>query len=117
MYKAHCCSLPFLHFDIIWLFSLLLILTGYDMIRVYTTNPADAEKNEVRIMSLNEIMEAVAEQNGTTVEVVRREMELAISSARETPGFKAIFGDEIPSIEEFILVGAVTMQILQPNAS
>ena len=68
-------------------------------------------------MSMDEIMETVAEQNGTTVEAVRREMELAISSARDTPGFKAIFGDEVPSIEEFILVGAVTMQILQPNAS
>ena len=55
-------------------------------------------------MNMNEILEAVAEQNGTTVEEVRREMELAILSAKDEPGFKAIFGDEVPSIEEFILV-------------
>ena len=66
-------------------------------------------------MSMDEIMETVAEQNGTTVEAVRREMELAIRSAKDTPGFKVIFGDEVPSVEEFILFGAATVQMLQPN--
>ena len=66
---------------------------------------------------MNEILEAVAEQNGTTVEEVRREMELAILSAKDKPGFKAIFGDEVPSIEEFILVNTAAVQILQPIAS
>ena len=66
---------------------------------------------------MNEILEAVAEQNGTTVEEVRREMELAIRLAKDEPGFKAIFGDEVPSIEEFILVSTATVQILQPIAS
>ena len=60
---------------------------------------------------MNEIMEAVAEQNGTTVEEVRREMELAILSAKDKPCFKAIFGDEVPSIEEFILVSTAAVQI------
>ena len=68
-------------------------------------------------MNMNEILEAVAEQNGTTVEEVRREMELAILSAKDEPGFKAIFGDEVPSIEEFILVSTAAVQILQPIAS
>ncbi len=66
---------------------------------------------------MNEILEAVAEQNGTTVEEVRREMELAIRLAKDGPGFKAIFGDEVPSIEEFILVSTAAVQILQPIAS
>ena len=67
---------------------------------------------------MNEILEDVAEQNGTTVEEVRREMERAIRSAKEEPGFKAIFGDEVPSIEEFILViSTAAVQILQPIAS
>lgn len=68
-------------------------------------------------MNMDEIMEAVAEQNGTTVEEVRREMELALLSAKDEPGFKANFGDEIPSIEEFILVGTAAVQILHPIAS
>ena len=68
-------------------------------------------------MNMNEILEAVAEQNGTTVEEVRREMELAILSAKDEPGFKAIFGDEVPGIEEFILVSTAAVQILQPIAS
>ena len=66
---------------------------------------------------MNEILEAVAEQNGTTVEEVRREMELAIRLAKDEPGFKAIFGDEVPGIEEFILVSTAAVQILQPIAS
>ena len=68
-------------------------------------------------MSMEEIMETVAEQNGTTVEAVRREMKLAIRSAKDTPGFKAIFGDEVPSVEGFILFGVAAVQMLQPNAS
>lgn len=68
-------------------------------------------------MNMDEIMEAVAEQNGTMVEEVRREMELALLSAKDEPGFKAIFGDEIPSIEEFILVSTAAVQILHPIAS
>ena len=68
-------------------------------------------------MKMDEIMEAVAEQNGTTVEAVRREMELAILSAKDEHGFKAIFGDEVPSIEEFILVSTAAVQILQPISS
>ena len=68
-------------------------------------------------MNMNEILEAVAEQYGTTVEEVRREMELAILSAKNKPGFKAIFGDEVPSIEEFILISTAAVQILQPIAS
>ena len=67
-------------------------------------------------MNMNEILEAVAEQNGTTVEEVRREMELAILSAKDEPGFKSIFGDEVPSIEEFILVSIAAVQILHPIA-
>ena len=34
-------------------------------------------------MNINEILEAVAEQNGTTVKEVRHEMELAIYSAKD----------------------------------
>ena len=66
---------------------------------------------------MNEILEAVAEQNGTTVEEVRREMGRAIRSAKDEPGFKAIFGDEVPSIEEFRLVSTAAVQILHPIAS
>ena len=68
-------------------------------------------------MNMNEILEAAAEQYGTTVEEVRREMELAILSAKDEADFKAIFGDEVPSIEEFILVSTAAVQILQPIAS
>ena len=68
-------------------------------------------------MNMNEILEAVAEQNGTTVEEVRREMELAILSAKDTPGFKAIFGDEVPSIEEFILYCTAALHATQSYAN
>ena len=54
-------------------------------------------------MDINEILEAVAKQNHITVEEVRHEMKLAILSAKDNPNFKAIFGDSIPSVEEFIL--------------
>ena len=66
-------------------------------------------------MNMNEILEIIAEQNDTTIEDVRHEMELAISSAKDTPGFKAIFGDEVPSIEEFILFGVTGLHLLLPN--
>ena len=49
-------------------------------------------------MNINEILEAVAKQNSTTVKEVRHKMELAIYSAKDNQNFKAIFGDRIPSI-------------------
>ena len=70
---------------------------------------------EKRNMNMNEILKVIAEQNDTTIEDVRREMELAISSAKDTPGFKAIFGDEVPSIEEFIIFGVASLHLLHLN--
>ena len=68
-------------------------------------------------MNINEILEAVAEQNGTTVKEVRHEMELAIYSAKDNPNFKAIFGDRIPSVEEFILYCSAALHTTQSYAN
>ena len=68
-------------------------------------------------MNIKGILEAVAKQNHTTVKEVRHEMELAIYSAKDNPIFKAIFGDSIPSIEEFILYCSAVLHTTQSYAN
>lgn len=53
-------------------------------------------------MKINEIIEGIAKENNVTVDEVRYEMKIAINAAKDTPYFKAIFGDIVPTIEEFI---------------
>ncbi len=68
-------------------------------------------------MNIMGILKAVAKQNHTTVEEVRHEMELAIYSAKDNPNFKAIFGDSIPSVEEFILYCTAALHATQSYAN
>ena len=56
-------------------------------------------------MNLNTILQTVAKQNRTSVEEVRKEMEKAILDAKDTPNFKKAFGNNIPTLEEFIEKG------------
>ena len=56
-------------------------------------------------MNLNTILKAVAKQNKTSVKEVRREMEKAILDAKDTPNFKRAFGNNTPTLEEFIEKG------------
>lgn len=55
-----------------------------------------------------DVIEMVAKQHGVSKAEVRREMELAIESARENPDpdaqayFTELFGDRTPTPEEFI---------------
>ena len=56
-------------------------------------------------MNLNTILKTVAKQNRTSVEEVRKEMEKAILEAKDTPNFKKAFGNNIPTLEEFIEKG------------
>ena len=56
-------------------------------------------------MNLNTILKAVAKQNKTSVKEVRREREKAILDAKDTPNFKRTFGNNTPTLEEFIEKG------------
>ena len=57
-------------------------------------------------MNIKRILQAVAAENNVSVEEAKSEMEKAILSAKDTPYFKEVFGDRIPSLEEFIAVSA-----------
>lgn len=56
-------------------------------------------------MNIDAILQIVAAHNKTTVSEVRREMEKAIIDAKDTPNFKSVFGNNIPTLEEFIEKG------------
>ena len=57
-------------------------------------------------MNIKRILQAVATENNVSVEKAKSEMEKAILSAKDTPYFKEVFGERIPSLEEFIAVSA-----------
>ena len=56
-------------------------------------------------MNIETMLQIVAEQNHTTVEEVRKEMEKAIIDAKDTPNFKKTFDNKMPTLEEFIEKG------------
>ena len=56
-------------------------------------------------MNLNTILKTVAKRNRTSVKEVRKEIEKAILEAKDTPNFKKAFGNNIPTLEEFIEKG------------
>ena len=56
-------------------------------------------------MNLIVILKTVAKQNKTSVEKVRKEMEKAILDATHTPDFKKAFGNNTPTLEEFLEKG------------
>ena len=56
-------------------------------------------------MNLNTILKTVAKRNRTSVKEVRKEIEKAILEAKDTPNFKKTFGNNIPTLEEFIEKG------------
>ena len=56
-------------------------------------------------MNIETMLQIVAEQNHTTVEEVRKEMEKAIIDAKDTPNFKKAFDNKMPTLEEFIEKG------------
>lgn len=62
----------------------------------------------LRKKNMKNIIEMVAQQKGVSVEEVRQEMKLAIEEARNNPdlekqaNFKKLFGNNIPTPEEFI---------------
>lgn len=66
--------------------------------------------NEMEQKRIQRIIEQVATKEGLSVEVVRKEMKIAINEAfnnRREPGnedFINLFGDRCPTIEEFIFV-------------
>ena len=68
--------------------------------------------NDIEQMKARKIIERVAAQYGTSVRTVRREMQIAIDYAfirRHMSGndaFVSVFGDECPSVEEFIIKAA-----------
>ena len=53
-------------------------------------------------MNIEAILQTVAKKNHTTVKKVRNEMEKAILDAKDTPNFKKTFGNNLPTLEEFI---------------
>ena len=55
----------------------------------------------------------LAKQNNTTPEQIRADMEEAIASAKDNENFKAMFGDCIPSVDEFI--EAVVLMLKLPD--
>lgn len=61
-------------------------------------------------MEIDKIIEGIAMENNITFDEVRNEMELAIYAAKDTPYFKSIFGNKVPSIEEFIEYSVTTLQ-------
>lgn len=68
-------------------------------------------------MKIDEIIEGIAKENSITVDEVRQEMELAINAAKDTPNFKAIFGDRVPTIEEFIEYSVATLQLMNSRTN
>lgn len=56
-------------------------------------------------MNIEAILQTVAKKNHTTVKKVRNEMEKAILDAKDTPNFKKTFGNNLPTLEEFIEKG------------
>ena len=56
-------------------------------------------------MNIETMLQIVAEQNHTTVEEVRKEMEKAIIDAKDTTNFKKTFDNKMPTLEEFIEKG------------
>ena len=61
-------------------------------------------------MNIDAILQIVAAQNKATVSEVRSEMERAIIDAKGTPDFKKVFGNNIPTLEEFIEKGIDMLQ-------
>ena len=57
-------------------------------------------------MEFETIIRQIAQKNGTTPEAVKEEMQTAINAAKDTPGFRQLFGDTVPTVEEFILTTA-----------
>ena len=55
----------------------------------------------------------LAQKNNTTPEQIRADMEEAIASAKDNDTFKAMFGDRVPSVEEFI--EAVVLMLKLPD--
>ena len=56
-------------------------------------------------MNIETMLQIVAEQNHTTVEEVRKEMEKAIIDAKDTQNLKKTFDNKMPTLEEFIEKG------------
>lgn len=56
-------------------------------------------------MNIEAILQTVAKKSHTTVKKVRKEMEKAILDAKDTPNFKKTFGNNLPTLEEFIEKG------------
>ncbi len=59
---------------------------------------------------MESILAQIAKNHNTTTEEVRAEMESAIASAKGNENFRAMFGDRIPSIEEFISAMVLLLQ-------
>ena len=57
-------------------------------------------------MEFETIIRQIAQENGTTPEAVKEEMQTAINAAKDTPGFRQLFGNAVPTVEEFVLTTA-----------
>ena len=66
------------------------------------------------MMDIDAALRFLAEKNNLSVDEMRAEMEKAISAAKDNDNFKALFGDRIPSPEEFIQ--AVAMMLKTPDS-
>lgn len=53
-------------------------------------------------MRAKKAIEQVSKDHGLTVEEVKEEMNEAIRAAKDNPKFKEVFGDKVPTPEEFI---------------
>lgn len=58
---------------------------------------------------MENIIAQIAMEHNTTVKEVKVEMEAAIAAARDNENFKAMFGDRISSVEEFISAMALML--------
>ena len=61
-------------------------------------------------MDVEEILRRVAENNNTTVGVVRIEIEKALRDGQRSPAFRDAFGERKPTVDEYVekLVEIVT---------
>ena len=53
-------------------------------------------------MSYEEIIKRIARENNTTPANVEAEMKTALEAAKDNQNFKAMFGGQMPTLEEFI---------------
>ena len=69
-------------------------------------------------MDVKSAIEFIAKANNKTVEEIKADMQEAIDSAKDTEVFKKVFGDHMPTVEEFILkAGDMVKELKQKNGN